>query len=66
MLNVLTKIHNTGKYTILLFCFRVFSSQNYTVNCWRPEFSVLQKLQENSHKLKFHVEFLCHVEFLRI
>ena len=44
----------------------MFSSQNYTVNCWRPEFSILQKLQENSHKLKFHVAFLFHVEFFRI
>ena len=42
----------------------MFSSQNYTVNCRRPEFSVLQKLQEKSHKLKFHVAFYATWNFL--
>ena len=60
------RTYKSTQYWSLLFCFRVFSSQKYTVNCWHPEFSILQKLQENSHKLKFHVAFLCHVDFFRI
>ena len=63
MLSVLTKVHNTGNNYSASEC----SPLKTTLSTAGVRNSrLLQKLQENSHKLKFHVAFLCHVAFCRI
>ena len=63
MLSVLTKVHNTGNYYSASECSPLKTTLS---TAGVQNFQFCKKLQENSHKLKFHVAFLCHVEFFRI